>query len=55
METIYTCVRCHQSDEFLISESGTYTCICGYQFVVEQHEETHQQKKNSTQQIHAVH
>ncbi|PST92579.1 hypothetical protein C9I91_05250 [Photobacterium jeanii] len=30
-----TCDRCHQSDEFLISESGTYTCICGYQFVIE--------------------
>ncbi|MEZ8093589.1 hypothetical protein L4D00_21220 [Photobacterium swingsii] len=55
MENIYTCIRCHQSDEFLISEAGTYTCICGYQFVIEHQEQTQQDTEATTQQRHAVH
>lgn len=55
MEPIYICDRCHQSDEYLISESGTYTCICGYQFVVIQHDQTSQDTTETMTIKHAVH
>ncbi|MDO6496679.1 hypothetical protein [Photobacterium sanguinicancri] len=55
MEPIYICDRCQQSDEYLISESGTYTCICGYQFVVIQHDQTSQDTTETMTIKHAVH
>ncbi|MBY5946877.1 hypothetical protein [Photobacterium rosenbergii] len=32
MQDLPTCSKCGQDEEYLISETGGYVCICGHQF-----------------------
>ncbi|KHT62763.1 hypothetical protein RJ45_15555 [Photobacterium gaetbulicola] len=32
MQDLPTCSQCGQDEEFLVSETGDYVCICGHQF-----------------------
>ncbi|GHA42262.1 hypothetical protein GCM10007086_14810 [Photobacterium aphoticum] len=44
MQELPICTECGQDEEYLISDSGQHTCICGHEFMVldtENCDETH--------------